>query len=120
MAVAFTFAPGNSNSKAARLDFVSLETGEVVKEIPVAGDPEIPVAVPGGKSIAYLMRENGVSNIWLQPVDGSPPKQWTHFKLNRQTANFISSYAWSPDGKRIAIAHISVTSDVVLLEDHGH
>jgi eukaryotic-like serine/threonine-protein kinase len=39
--------------------------------------------IPDGKAVAYLVREKGVDNIWLQPLDGKPHRQLTHFKKNR-------------------------------------
>src|SRR5262249_21318759 len=35
---------------------------------------------PDGKSIVYHVRENGVDNLWSQPLDGSPGKWLTSFK----------------------------------------
>ena len=63
---------------------------------------------PDGRSIAYV-DING-SNIWSQPLDGGPPRQITHFS-DRQ----IASFAWSRDGKRLAVARTTTTNDIVLL-----
>lgn len=52
-------------------------------------------------------------NIWSQPLDGSPPKQITDFKSDRM----IFSFDWSRDGKRLAVARGTRTSDVVLIKD---
>jgi eukaryotic-like serine/threonine-protein kinase len=32
-----------------------------------------------GKAVAYCVRENGVDNIWIQPIDGSLGRQITRF-----------------------------------------
>jgi Tol biopolymer transport system component len=95
------------------------ESGAATKEIPFAGAPASVASMPGGKSIAYTMRERGVENIWIQPLDGGPARQWTQFALNRETASSILSMAWSPDGKHLAIAHGTTRGDVVLLKDSG-
>jgi len=63
---------------------------------------------PDGRSIAYV-DING-SNIWSQPLDGGPPRQITHFS-DRQ----VASFAWSRDGKRLAVARTTTTNDIVLL-----
>jgi Tol biopolymer transport system component/DNA-binding winged helix-turn-helix (wHTH) protein len=67
---------------------------------------------PDGRAIAYAARQEGVGNIWLQPLDGSPPKQLTHWG-----ANPIFSFDWSRDGKWLAYASGSITSDVVMISD---
>jgi len=67
---------------------------------------------PDGKSFVYMTRENGVGNLWIQPLDGSSGHALTHF-----TSETIWGYAWSPDGKKIAIDRGHTVSDVVLLRD---
>ena len=49
-------------------------------------------------------------NLWIEPLDGKPARQLTHFTDDRQTADA----AWSRDGKRLAIARTTQTSDIVL------
>jgi len=65
-----------------------------------------------GKSLSYIDTRNGVSNIWSQPIAGGPSKQLTHF-----TSDMIFYYAWSSDGKKLAMARGTKTSDVVLIKD---
>jgi Tol biopolymer transport system component/predicted Ser/Thr protein kinase len=66
---------------------------------------------PDGKAIAYPIRENGVDNLWVQPLDGSAGQQITHF-----TSDQIDSFHWSPDGKNLALLRGHSESDVVLLQ----
>ena len=81
---------------------------------------EIPPTVPfsarfiwsPNNTLTYIDQRNGVSNIWSQPIDGSPPKQLTNFKSGR-----IFQFAWSPDGKWLALARGTMTSDVVMIKD---
>lgn len=65
---------------------------------------------PDGKAIAYLIRDKGVDNIFVQPLDGSPGHQITNFP-----SDHILQFEWSPDGKSLAVARFHETSDVVLL-----
>src|SRR5205085_2748534 len=51
-----------------------------------------------GRALTYVDTKDGVSNIWAQPLDGSPPKQFTNFK-----SDMIFSYDWSRDGKKLAL-----------------
>jgi serine/threonine protein kinase len=67
---------------------------------------------PAGNAIVYKVREKGVDNLWMQPLDGSAYKQLTHF-----TAERISRFAFSPDGSQIAIERGHSESDAVLLRD---
>ena len=68
--------------------------------------------MPDGSGIAYAARQQGVGNIWVQPLDGSAPKQLTHW-----SSNPIFSFGWSRDGKWLAYANGSLTSDAVLITD---
>ena len=67
---------------------------------------------PDGKSIAYIIRDKGVDNIFLHPLDGTPGHQITNF-----TSDNISHFQWSPDGQTLAVARFHTTSDVVLLRE---
>ncbi len=63
-----------------------------------------------GKAVVYPARENGVDNLWWQPLDGSKGKALTSFK-----AEHIYDFHWSFDGKQLAIVRGHTESDVVLL-----
>ncbi len=67
---------------------------------------------PDGKSLAYAVRENGIDNIFLQPLDGSPGHKITNFNSEQ-----ISDLHWSPDGKSLGILRTHSDSDVVLLQE---
>ena len=67
---------------------------------------------PDGKALVYVDTHNGVSNIWSQPIDGSPPKQLTNFK-----SDLIFQSALSPDGRQLVLARGAQTRDVVLIRD---
>jgi Tol biopolymer transport system component/DNA-binding winged helix-turn-helix (wHTH) protein len=67
---------------------------------------------PDGSGLTYLSTVGGVSNLWLQPSDGSAPRQLTNFDSLR-----IETFDWSRDGKAIAVVRGARTSDVVLVRD---
>ena len=70
---------------------------------------------PDGKSLVYTVRENGVDNLWEQPLSaGSAFKQLTHFTSDR-----IARFEFSTDGAQIAIERAHTESDAVLLRDEG-
>jgi eukaryotic-like serine/threonine-protein kinase len=67
---------------------------------------------PDGKAVVYPSRENGVDNLWSQPLDGSPGKLITDFKSER-----IYDFHWSFDGGKLAVVRGHTDSDVVLIRD---
>lgn len=67
---------------------------------------------PDSSSLVYAQKHNGVSNIWSQPIDGSPPKQLTNFK-----SDLIFKFALSADGRQFVLARGTQTRDVVLIRD---
>jgi Tol biopolymer transport system component/DNA-binding winged helix-turn-helix (wHTH) protein len=68
--------------------------------------------MPDSKAICYADKQEGVGNIWMQPLDGSAPKQLTHWNPGP-----IFSFAWSRDGKWLAFASGTQMSDVVFITD---
>jgi serine/threonine protein kinase len=68
--------------------------------------------MPDGKAVVYAINENGANNLWVEPLDGSPGHQLTHF-----ASQSISDYHWSPDGTTLAIIRQHDDADVVLLKE---
>ncbi|HKO10945.1 MAG TPA: hypothetical protein VJV22_03190 [Acidobacteriaceae bacterium] len=68
---------------------------------------------PDGKSLAFVVEEGGIDNIWIQPVDGSKGRMLTKFR-NSQT---IQDFRWSPDGRKLALLRFNSVADVVLLRN---
>jgi Tol biopolymer transport system component/DNA-binding winged helix-turn-helix (wHTH) protein len=67
---------------------------------------------PDGRALAYIDTRKGVSNVWSQPLAGGSLEQITDFK-----SGLIFDFAWSRDGKQLALARGTVTSDVVLIRN---
>ncbi len=65
-----------------------------------------------GKGVVYPTRENGVDNLWLQPLDGSKGRRITDFTSER-----IFDFHWSFDGKQLALVRGHTDADVVLIRD---
>lgn len=70
---------------------------------------------PDSRSITRNRMEFGAStviagNLWLYPIDGSEPRQLTRF-----ASLPIRRFAWSRDGKRLAVSRSESTSDAVLI-----
>ena len=41
-----------------------------------------------GKALAYCVRENGVDNIWIQPIDGSPGRRDPRNSMQSRSSRF--------------------------------
>ena len=85
-----------------------VEGGPVQKVLEWRGNPDNPDLnwSPDGRNFLYAQAKD----IWLQPLDGSPPKQLTNFGAER-----VISFALSRDGKNLAVTRGDITSDVVLI-----
>jgi Tol biopolymer transport system component len=105
-----------------RLAFTSDEGNQwfiSVCEMPACSEPRHIRAVdaqnttigwtPDGRAIAYAVTAPG-ANIWVHPLDGSPEHQLTHFTDQR----VLFDFAWSRDGKHLAVARASTSQDIVL------
>lgn len=82
--------------------------GEPVRKIPMRSTRLR--WTPDGRGLTYA--DVTSTNLWVQPIDGGAPHQLTTFADGKT----ISSFAWSPDGKQLAIARAVTTSDIVLLK----
>ena len=96
--------------KIALLDLATLRSPRLLDV-----DPRISTAAQftaDGKAVAYGIRQNGVDNIWIQPIDSSPGRQITNFDREQ-----ILSFHWSPDGRSLGIVRGHSDSDVILLQE---
>ena len=86
------------------LDF---DSGKVLKNLDVSSQV---TWAPDSRAVTFVKTIGGVSNIWAQPLTGGPPRPVTTFTFDR-----IFSYAWSRDGKQLAVVRGDTLSDVVLI-----
>jgi len=100
-----------------KLALVSIETGKTDKDLPLDAGANYLAMLPDGKSVSYVAVENGAQNIFVQPLNGSGPKQLSRFTQGTGPSKGIRSFARSPDGKQLAVVRVSRRSDVVLLKE---
>jgi Tol biopolymer transport system component len=94
-----------------KIAILSIDGGEPVKLLDLPATAERGVLWSSdGKSILYLNTIGGVSNVWSQPIGGSPPKRVTNF-----TEGQIFVAAFTTDGKKLVCSRGSTVSDVVLI-----
>jgi Tol biopolymer transport system component len=65
---------------------------------------------PDGKALHYIRADKGTSTIWEQPLPSGTPRP-----ISKLSSQQIFSFAWSRDGRRLAIAQGQTRSDVVLI-----
>jgi len=107
--IAFLHQPDAGSPKIAVIPF---EGGQPVKLFDISSTASSPVCwTNDGRAVAYVDARDGVSNIWIQPLDSGAAKQLTDFK-----SDIIFWFEWSRDGK-LALARGSSTSDVVLMSN---
>lgn len=105
----------SENSNQQRIALVPLDQGPEPQVRFLQPNPRVssgPLYTPDGKSLLYNVRDNGVDNLWLQPLDGSAGRQITNFPSEQFTAFHLS-----PDGKSLGMLRQHTDSDVVLLRD---
>jgi len=71
-----------------------------------------PIFSHDGKALLYSITENGVGNMWAQPIGGGAGRQITTF-----SSELIGGYQLTPDGKNLVLNLRHADSDVVLLRD---
>ena len=67
---------------------------------------------PDSQNVVFAVDEGGFENLWAQPMRGGPLRALTHF-----TSQQIDYFAFSHDGKKIAIGRGTPSSDVVLVSN---
>ena len=105
----------NDDSKPEwQIGIFSAEGGRPLKTFPLPLSVSVQSAPrwsPNGRAVHYIDNRGGSSNIWSQPVDGSPARPLTDFKTGQ-----IFSFAWARDG-RLAYSRGIQTADVVLIKE---
>jgi Tol biopolymer transport system component len=91
-----------------KISFVvsSLDGGPPLKEIVMPPDLQNMNGsqalgwTPDGKGLTWLSTIKNAQHVLMQPLAGGPPVQLTHFETEPA---LIAQYAWSKDGKKLAI-----------------
>ncbi len=115
------FVTWDENAKKFKIKIVASDGTGSPRFLPFPSEPQVPESTNMGSlpirwtadsaAITYVRTQNGVSNIWSQPVNGSSPaKQLTNF-----TSMLIWRHAWSPDGKYLVMARGNFSRDAVML-----
>jgi len=110
--VAYLYGEGEPGHVRWKIGVIQVDGGGSKKVLDLPPTAGYYRWTPDGRALAYVNTIDEVSNIWIQPLDGGPPKQLTDFK-----SEAIHHFAWSRDGKHLALVRVQGMNDVVLLTD---
>ena len=115
--ISYFYVDAQANDQP-KLSIIPFEGGEPVKTINLtrtaassANGQYVFAWMADGRSIAYVDSGGGIPNIWTQPIDGSAPKQLTNFR-----SQSVNAFAFSRDGKQIAVTRVTVVNEIVLIK----
>jgi serine/threonine protein kinase/Tol biopolymer transport system component len=100
-----------ASSKVGRFILCDLPDCTNSTELELQGARNAPQWAPDGQGVAFI-NEQDRGNLWEQRLDGGPSHALTHFRVDPQ----ILEFAWSPDGKHLALARGRGSDDIVLLK----
>ncbi len=114
--IAYIYGEGSGAAFRLKMAVIPAAGGSPVHQFEVLSGKDGNLRfTPDGRAIAYSVADDqGVGNLWVQPLEGGPAKQITDFKADK-----IFDYAWSRDGKKLAVSRGRTSRDVVLLTDTG-
>lgn len=105
----------NINSKL-ELGVFSLETNTLIRKFDAPSTVKMVSNklrwTPDGQALVFINDVNGVSNLWIQSLDGTKPKLLTNFKESQ----IFFDFAWSPNSQQLACVRGNITSNVVVIK----
>jgi len=101
-------------NKGKQIAIARYDGGDPIRvfDLPAEAAPRRMQWSPDGSALTYIIDSGQAANIWSQPIDGSPPRQLTDFK-----SSSVHCFAWSRDGKQLAMARGTGTNDIVLISN---
>jgi Tol biopolymer transport system component len=111
--VAYRKTEGQGASTKVKVVVQKMEGGPPIQEIEAPASAAHLGWSPDGRALTYVRSTTGsTQNLYMQPLDGSPEVQLTHFDSEPAA---VVAYAWSRDGKRLAITRARYNdTDVVM------
>jgi Tol biopolymer transport system component/DNA-binding winged helix-turn-helix (wHTH) protein len=108
------FRSRNPADQRIKISVISFADGRLLKSFDIQpttiiwGDYKVLRWTPDGGGLAYIDTRTGAANIWARPLDGGPERQLTDFKSEQ-----IFKFAWSRDGKYLAVTRGAMMKDVI-------
>jgi Tol biopolymer transport system component/DNA-binding winged helix-turn-helix (wHTH) protein len=106
----------DSEVKRKKLAILSFEDGHVIQYFELKNLPKYNQLrwMPDGQAISFISTNNGVGNIWKQPINGGNAQQITNYQ-----DDLIYRFSWSADGKQLAIERGMTVNDIILIQNEG-
>jgi len=96
----------------ARFDDLPLNGKPPLKTLAIPNETNMVLWSPDGNGLVYALAEDGVDNLYRQPLDGRSPKRITAFTLGQ-----IAWFAWSFDGKQLALSSLISNREVINISE---
>jgi Tol biopolymer transport system component/DNA-binding winged helix-turn-helix (wHTH) protein len=108
--------PAEGGIQQLVVHFISMDTLQELKTITLKTEGYLGGLrfTPDGDGVVYTAEDHGVNNVWVQPFDGRPRRQLTHFT---DEGEFLTGASWSPDGQSLGLVRRWGTEDAVLFVD---
>jgi eukaryotic-like serine/threonine-protein kinase len=106
----------HQQSGRAKVFIVPVDGGEPTNVLELPQGTTLPVGwTTDGRALTFLKSTDSTYNIWILPLDGSRPKQLTHF--SDPSLNNFWGYGLSRDGKLLAVTRSTQSANLVLITD---
>jgi Tol biopolymer transport system component len=102
-----TIAGGYNEGQRQSIAVFALDSQDPPQVFPIF--PRTVAFAPDGRALTYIDDRNGVGNVWAQPLPSGTPAQLTSF-----ASSTLYNFAWSHDGRRLALSRGSTFTDVIL------
>jgi Tol biopolymer transport system component/DNA-binding winged helix-turn-helix (wHTH) protein len=107
--IACLYRSGPTHS--SKLAIIPFSGGRPTKLLDLPAEVDGPIGwTPDGQAVALEAERGGVFNLLVQPVGGGPLRQLTHF-----ISDEVNWFAWSPDGRYLALSRGTDTRDAVMI-----
>lgn len=101
----------SSDGKSVFMELAS-DGGAPVHQVEVPPDADHLRLAWDGRGVYYNLRNGDIDNLWFQALEGGKPSQFTHF-----SSDHIYAYAFSRDGKKVALTRGNARQDAVMLSN---
>jgi len=107
------YSPKSPSGTTQHAAIVSIDGTRPWRDLPaiVSAIASRPSWTPDGRSLAYVRSDEGVANIWAEPLDGGTARKLTSFT----TPGRIYRFALSDDGRTLAVSRGEATTDLVMI-----
>ncbi|MBV8857169.1 MAG: PD40 domain-containing protein [Acidobacteria bacterium] len=96
----------------AKIELAPSAGGEPVRVIDPPGNTHDAGWMPDGRALVVVRDADNVSNLWTLPLEGGKPRPLTDWKSDK-----ILWFAFSRDGRQLAVARGDTFYDVMLIKD---